>query len=203
MTVQERLLDSAERRAEEGRKRLEEVEREWEEDLERRRDGEKRIEEERRDWELARSEYETKVVELRETVETLVEANSASGVASNGRSGFEGGAVGSILSPTAGLANTLMKKKGQSLSDLYVENVRVKGELSRSQLETSRVQELLSEILRDIQEKVSTQLGFLVFPLGLFYVSFSVPFFLFTSLTQPSSSASVTFFLLGSCPQSP
>jgi nucleoprotein TPR len=149
MTVQERLLDSAERRAEEGRKRLEEVEREWEEDLERRREAEKRVEEERRDWERAREEYEKKVGELRETVDTLVEANAASGVAGGG--GFEEGA--SLLSPMAGLANSLMRKKGQSISDLYVENVRVKSQLTQAQLEKSRLEDMMSDVLRQIQEK--------------------------------------------------
>lgn len=156
------MLESAERRSEEGRRRLEEVEREWEDDLERRADAEKRTEREKEMWMAQRVELEGKVSELRETVERLVEASGGgddgeltqvSFGAAFGGGGDEGGM--SLMSPTASLASSLMRKKGQSVTDLYVENVRVKNELVKQEAEVRRLEGCLQEVLRDIQERVS------------------------------------------------
>lgn len=152
MAVQTRLLEAAERRAEEGRKRLEEVEHEWEQDLERRRDAERRAEEERTEWAEERQELIDKATELRETVDRLVDARGGSS------------SEGSLMSPTANLARSL-QRGGQSLGDLYTENVKIKNDLSRQEAETRRLESYLQEVLRDLQERVSREraLGTIIF----------------------------------------
>jgi len=48
-----------------------------------------------------------------------------------------------------------MKNKGQSLSDIYVENVKLKNELGRQEEETKRLEQCLGQVMKDIQERVS------------------------------------------------
>ncbi|CED83939.1 Uncharacterized conserved coiled-coil protein [Phaffia rhodozyma] len=157
ITAQTRMLESAERRSDEGRRRLEEVEREWEEDLERRSETEKRVEKEKELWAAQRLELESKVSELRDTIERLVEASGGKddGDRTGGLSGasLDGDGAMGMMSPTASLANSLMRKKGQSVTDLYVENVRVKNNLVKQEAETRRLEDCLQEVLRDIQER--------------------------------------------------
>lgn len=59
------------------------------------------------------------------------------------------------MSPSAALAGSLMRKRGVGISELYVENVRTKMELSKQKEETQRLEDSLAELLRDIQERVS------------------------------------------------
>lgn len=149
---QQRLAQSAERRAEDARSRLEEVEREWEEDLARRRESDVRTDEERLVWEEQRAELEAKVAELRDTVDRLVESGIAGDADSLPEdSSADQGAM--LVSPSAALAGSLMRKRGMGISELYVENVRTKTELSKQQEETRRLEDSLQELLRDIQER--------------------------------------------------
>jgi nucleoprotein TPR len=149
---QQRLAQSAERRAEDARNRLEEVEREWEEDLARRKESDARTDEERLVWEEQRADLDAKVAELRDTVDRLVESGIAGDADSLPEdSSADQGAM--LFSPSAALAGSLMRKRGMGISELYVENVRTKTELSKQQQETRRLEDTLEALLRDIQER--------------------------------------------------
>lgn len=147
-----RQLEGAERRAEEARAQLDSMEREREQEQASYRDHEGTLAEERKVWAEEKSELQAKVEELRQTVERLADAAASSST------GYAGAGLGDsvgLLSPTASLANSLMRNKGQSLSDIYVENVKLKNDLGRQQEETSRLEQCLGQVMKDIQERVS------------------------------------------------
>ncbi|KAL7409367.1 hypothetical protein BDY24DRAFT_345368 [Mrakia frigida] len=114
------------------------------------RDSEASSAEERKAWEEEKTELQTKVEELRQTAERLADAAASS---SSGYAGAGFGDSAGLLSPTASLATSLMRNKGQSLSDIYVENVKLKNDLGRQEEETKRLEQCLGQVMKDIQER--------------------------------------------------
>lgn len=91
---------------------------------------------------------------MRDTVDRLVESGVVGG-ADNLPEDSEADQGAMLMSPSAALAGSLMRKRGVGISELYVENVRTKMELSKQKEETQRLEDSLAELLKDIQERVS------------------------------------------------
>ena len=92
------------------------------------------------------------MAELRDTVDRLVESGIVGDPdALPEDSSADQGAM--LVSPSAALAGSLMRKRGMGISELYVDNVRTKTELSKQQEETRRLEDALQELLRDIRER--------------------------------------------------
>lgn len=162
MTAQQQLVALLEKRDEEGRKRLEEVEREWEQ-----RRGEFDEQERELTDAVARERergdaLEAKLDETRRVVESLA-ANgapghegdlSALGIARTpGTPSRFGSPAGLTLSPAATLASQL-QKTGRGYTEIYSDYIRLQDELTAERAETRRLNECLTEILAEVDQRV-------------------------------------------------
>lgn len=153
-----RLVDMLEKREEGRKKRLDEIER----DLEEERKAALAREEElndviRRERERC-DELEVRCAELREAVEVSASNGGGPGGADGEGMMSPYGARSSsndsfALSPSAMLA-VRGQKSGRSYAEIYGEYVRMQDELARERAETRRLGECLSQILSDIEERV-------------------------------------------------
>lgn len=155
MASMRRLVELMEKREEERKKRVEDVEKALDEE----RNALAEKEDELRDQLLQERErgdtLEVKYQELREALER-------GGGQRDGGAGADyiPGTPGSVvsdsfaLSPSAQLA-VRGQKSGRSYAEIYGEYIRMEEELAKERAETKRLSEILTQILGDIEERVS------------------------------------------------
>lgn len=153
MTSMRRLVELMEKREEERKKRVEDVEKALEEE----RNALAEKEDELRDQLLQERErgdaLEVRYQDLREALER---GNGQR----DGGGDFIPGTPGSVvsdsfaLSPSAQLA-VRGQKSGRSYAEIYGEYIKMEEELAKERAETKRLGEILSQILGDIEERVS------------------------------------------------
>lgn len=149
---QERLIELLERRNEQARSRVQEVETEWETMVKTAEERESHLLADLDRQKVRGDRLEAVVEELRAEKERAAEGDLAllheetTPGASRDRGFF-------TLSPAAGVAARL-QKSGKTFTEVYTDYVRIQGELAGSQSEARRLQDLLSQVLADIEERV-------------------------------------------------
>ena len=146
MGAMRRLVEMLEKREEERKVRVEEVERGLEDE---RRSHEEREEElrEKLSCERERSDgLELRCTEMREALERPSSYGRDDGDVSMSPGSF-------ALSPSAQMA-ARGQKSGRSYAEVYGEYIRMEEELARERAESKRLGECLSQILGDIEERV-------------------------------------------------
>ncbi|KZV92725.1 hypothetical protein EXIGLDRAFT_836242 [Exidia glandulosa HHB12029] len=140
-----RMVAMLERRQEEAQKRVEEVDREWNEMTSRAAQQEDKLRREV-DRERARGDdLEKQLEELRVVMNKMGSGELPLPEANGNGNGF-------ALSPTASLASKL-QKSGRSYTEVYTDYVRLQDELARQKQETKRLEDCLAQILADIEER--------------------------------------------------
>lgn len=151
---QERLIELLERRNEQARSRVQEVETEWETMVKTAEDRESTLVAEVERQKNRADQLEAVVEELRVEKERVADGELAllreETTPQRDRGFF-------TLSPAAGVAARL-QKSGKTFTEVYTDYVRIQGELAGSQSEARRLQDLLSQVLADIEERVGLHL---------------------------------------------
>ena len=152
---QTRLIELLERRNDQSRARLEEVEKEWEQMVHAAQEREERLSVETESQRSRADRLQRVVEELQANQGTNIDQTILA-FEDSGDTSFpplrEQTAFG--LSPAAGVAAKL-QKSGKSFTEVYAEYVRLQEDLVWSRSEERRVKELLSQVLADIEERVS------------------------------------------------
>ncbi|KZS93210.1 hypothetical protein SISNIDRAFT_104297 [Sistotremastrum niveocremeum HHB9708] len=148
---QERLIELLERRNEQARTRVQEVESEWETMVKTAEERESSLVADLERQKKRGDQLEAVVEELRAEKERAAEGelallNEETTPGVNRDRGFF------TLSPAAGVAARL-QKSGKTFTEVYTDYVRIQGELAGSQSEARRLQDLLSQVLADIEER--------------------------------------------------
>lgn len=161
--TQKRLADLMDRRYEESRKRLEEIEAEWDGVLNKAADTEAQLKSELAKERQRGDDLENRIEELRMVTDGMrVPGPGEFGSPGPGRSstpvppGTPGTSASNsfFLSPAANLA-IKMQKTGRSYTEVYSDFVRTSEELISQKEETRRLESALAQILTDIEERVS------------------------------------------------
>ncbi len=152
LSTQTRLVALLESRNEDARKRVEEVDDEWEKMVkaadEREAELKFKLEREREKVDA----LEGRVDDLRAVIDKM--GNGELPLAGDGsRAGTPLMNGSMVLSPTANLA-TRFQKSGRSFTDVYADYVRLQAELAAEKQESGRLGECLAQILADIEERV-------------------------------------------------
>lgn len=163
---QARLIDLLEKRNEQSRARVEEVESEWENMVKTASEREDALNAAVEREKSRADRLEAVVEDLRATRGALdapmaFSTNDADdnlpGPSSQANTSFS-------LSPAAGVAARL-QKTGKSFTEVYAEYVTTQEELVKSQAERRRLEELLSQVLADLEERVcAVHNALLLFP---------------------------------------
>jgi nucleoprotein TPR len=147
--TQKRLAELMDRRNEDSRRRVEEIEREWDTVLSKASATEAQLKDELTKERQRSDDLETRLDQLR--------VASAAEMSTPGRFGTPGPSIpstsGFLLSPTASLA-TKLQKSGRSYTEVYADYVKMGDELTKQKEETRRLESALAQILSDIEERV-------------------------------------------------
>jgi nucleoprotein TPR len=154
MSAQQNLINVLERRADDARVRVEEMEAELERVLTRQAEKEDSLRDDVKRAERARNEAEKRVEEMKDVVDRLAMAGAPVGMVGGQEEGEGSAAYG--ISPTAALASR-MQKAGRTYTEVYTDYVRLQNDLVKEKAETSRLEGVLTTILADIDERVSTR----------------------------------------------
>ncbi|KAG8925621.1 hypothetical protein FRC02_009537 [Tulasnella sp. 418] len=161
--TQSRLVTLLESRSEEARKRVEEVESEWEKMVSQADEREQRLQE-KLDFERQKVDaLEQRIADMHAVIEKMgsgelpiLATGDISGRASTPGTPQPNGANGDlasrVLSPTANFAQRY-QKSGKTFTEVYADYVKMQGELQAAKLESKRLEECLSQILADIEER--------------------------------------------------
>ncbi|KAF8318500.1 hypothetical protein DL93DRAFT_2054404 [Clavulina sp. PMI_390] len=150
----QRLNDLMERRNDESRRRLEEIEQEWDGVLTKAAETEAQLKEDLAKERQRADDLDSRLEELR-MVTDVVRGSDMNG---GGRASTPGpgtpGTPGSsfFLSPAANLAIKL-QKNGRSYTEIYADYVRTSEDLAAQKEETRRLETALAQILTDIEER--------------------------------------------------
>ena len=147
------LLES---RNEDARKRVEEVDEEWEKMVKAadEREGELKFKLEREREKV--DALEGRVDDLRAVIDKIGSGELPAG-GDGSRAGTPNGHGSMVLSPTANLASRF-QKSGRSFTDVYADYVRLQAELAAEKQESARLGDCLAQILADIEERVRLSL---------------------------------------------
>jgi nucleoprotein TPR len=169
-TNHERLNKLLEERNEEARRRVLEVESEWDKVINAADEREQALQE-KLDLERKKVDaLEERLGNLRTVIDRMrsgeyahVELSDVSHVSGTSGSINEvSTANGSFFSPTATLASRY-HKSGKGLTEIYSDNVRLQEELALQKQESKRLEDCLAQILSDIEERVGSH--FIIHPL--------------------------------------
>src|SRR5258708_4568228 len=155
--TQKRLVELMDRRNEESRRRVEEIEKEWDSVCAKPAANEDSLRGELVKERQRNEGLEVRLQELRVATERIGPADGMS-TPVGGRlitSTPESAASPFLsLSPTASLA-TKLQRSGRSYTEVYADYVKMGEELSKQKEETRRLESALAQILSDIEERVS------------------------------------------------
>lgn len=156
--TQKRLAELMDRRNDESRRRVEEIEREWDGVVSKATATESKLRDDLDKERKRADDLEQRVEELRFVNETMRHGGAAGEFGTPGRAstpapGTPGGANPFFLSPAATLASRL-QKSGRSYTEIYSDFVRVSEELTSQKEESRRLETALTQILTDIEERV-------------------------------------------------
>lgn len=148
------------RRYEDSRKKLEEIEAEWDSVLNRAADTEAQLKTELIKERQRGDDLENRIEELRMVTDTMRGGDFGSPGPGRSSTPIPPGTPGTsasnsfFLSPAANLA-IKMQKTGRSYTEVYSDFVRTSEELISQKEETRRLESALAQILTDIEERVS------------------------------------------------
>lgn len=158
--TQKRLAELMDRRNEDSRRRVEEIEREWDTVLAKAAENENKLKDELARERKRGEDLETRLEELRAATERFGPANDMLSTPGALRFATPGpgtpgvsGSPGFILSPTASLA-TKLQRSGRSYTEVYADYVKMGDELTKQKEENRRLSSALAQILADIEERV-------------------------------------------------
>ncbi|KAF8340345.1 uncharacterized protein EI90DRAFT_3035253 [Cantharellus anzutake] len=153
--TRERLVELMDRRNDESRRRVEEIEREWDAVLAKASATEDSLREELMKERQRNEELEARLQELRIAGERIGPADGMSTPVGGRLITSTPGSSSSpflSLSPTASLA-TRLQKSGRSYTEVYADYIKMGEELTRQKEETRRLETALAQILSDIEER--------------------------------------------------